>query len=206
MARFIRIAGLVLATAALTGPAAVAATATAKATFAGGCFWCMEPPFEKLDGVLSVTSGYTGGRKAAPTYEEVSGGGTGHLEAVEILYDPARVSYERLLEIFWRNVDPTDGGGQFCDRGEQYGTAVFVHDEAQKAAAEAAKTALAASKRLPAPVVTPIRPAAAFYPAEEYHQDYWKKNPLRYRYYRGGCGRDDRLEALWGAEAGGVTP
>jgi peptide-methionine (S)-S-oxide reductase len=185
----------------LASPAAFAVSA--KATFAGGCFWCMEPPFEKLDGVLSVTSGYTGGKKANPTYEEVSSGGTGHLESVEILFDPAKVSYEQLLEVFWRNVDPTDGGGQFCDRGEQYRTAIFVHDAAQRSAAEASKAALDAAKRLPGPVVTPILAASAFYPAEEYHQDYWKKNPLRYRYYRGGCGRDERLKELWGSEAGG---
>ena len=176
---------------------------TAVATFAGGCFWCMEPPFEKLEGVIAVTSGYTGGAKVNPTYEQVSSGGTGHFESVEVLFDPAKVSYERLLEVFWRNVDPTDGGGQFCDRGEQYRTAIFVHDEAQRRAAEASKAALAAAKRLPGPVVTPVVAAGPFYPAEEYHQDYCRKNPLRYRYYRGGCGRDARLEQLWGDEAGG---
>lgn len=201
MARFAGKAVLALLVVMLASPAAFAVSA--KATFAGGCFWCMEPPFEKLDGVLSVTSGYTGGKKTNPTYEEVSSGGTGHLESVEILFDPAKVSYEQLLEVFWRNVDPTDGGGQFCDRGEQYRTAIFVHDAAQRSAAEASKAALDAAKRLPGPVVTPILAALAFYPAEEYHQDYWKKNPLRYRYYRGGCGRDERLKELWGSEAGG---
>ncbi|QQR73030.1 MAG: peptide-methionine (S)-S-oxide reductase MsrA [Holophagales bacterium] len=200
MARFAGKAVLALLVVTLASPAAFAVSA--KATFAGGCFWCMEPPFEKLDGVLSVTSGYTGGTKTNPTYEEVSSGGTGHLESVEILFDPAKVSYEQLLEVFWRNVDPTDGGGQFCDRGEQYRTAIFVHDAAQRSAAEASKAALDAAKRLPGPVVTPILAASAFYPAEEYHQDYWKKNPLRYRYYRGGCGRDERLKELWGSEAG----
>lgn len=202
MARFAGKAVLALLVVTLASPAAFAVSA--KATFAGGCFWCMEPPFEKLDGVLSVTSGYTGGKKTNPTYEEVSSGGTGHLESVEILFDPAKVSYEQLLEVFWRNVDPTDGGGQFCDRGEQYRTAIFVHDAAQRSAAEASKAALDAAKRLPGPVVTPILAASAFYPAEEYHQDYWKKNPLRYRYYRGGCGRDERLKELWGSEAGGA--
>ncbi len=201
MARFAGKAVLALLVVTLASPAAFAVSA--KATFAGGCFWCMEPPFEKLDGVLSVTSGYTGGKKTNPTYEEVSSGGTGHLESVEILFDPAKVSFEQLLEVFWRNVDPTDGGGQFCDRGEQYRTAIFVHDAAQRSAAEASKAALDAAKRLPGPVVTPILAASAFYPAEEYHQDYWKKNPLRYRYYRGGCGRDERLKELWGSEAGG---
>jgi peptide-methionine (S)-S-oxide reductase len=180
-------------------PAAPAAAGTALATFAGGCFWCMEAPFDALDGVLSTTSGYTGGSLESPSYEQVSAGGTGHYEAVQVAYDPARVSYEKLLETFWRNVDPTDAGGQFCDRGDQYRTAVFAHDEAQRAAAEASLRAHQASGRFSAPLVTPILPAARFWPAEAYHQDYYRVNPVRYRYYRKSCGRDRRLEEVWGA-------
>jgi len=169
----------------------------AKATFAGGCFWCMEPPFDKLDGVVSTTSGYIGGRVPNPSYEQVSSGGTGHLEAVEVAYDPARISYEELLEVFWRNVDPTDSAGQFCDRGEQYGTAVFFHDEEQRRLAEESKRKIADSGILRKPITTPIRPATAFYPAETYHQDYYEKNPVRYKFYRSRCGRDRVLEKLW---------
>ena len=181
---------------------AVSETKTVKATFAGGCFWCMEPPFDEIDGVLSTTSGYTGGRKENPTYEEVSRGGTGHAEAVEVLYDPSKVTYERLLEIYWRNVDPTTRDRQFCDVGDMYRTAIFVHDDAQREAAEASKKRLEESGRLPGPVVTEIVAAGAFYPAEAYHQDYYKKNPLRYKFYRYGCGRDERLDELWGEEGG----
>lgn len=173
----------------------------AKATFAGGCFWCMEGPFDELDGVVSTTSGYTGGRTRNPTYEDVSAGGTGHAEAVEIVYDPAKISYERLLEVFWRNVDPLDNGGQFCDRGSQYRTAIFVHNAEQRAAAEKSKAALRASGRLKGTIVTEIVDRGAFYRAEEYHQDYYQRNPLRYRYYRFSCGRDRRLKALWGEAA-----
>jgi peptide-methionine (S)-S-oxide reductase len=173
----------------------------AKATFAGGCFWCMEPPFEALDGVVSVTAGYTGGTKANPTYEEVSAGGTGHAESVEIVYDPAKVSYEKLLDVFWHNVDPTTPDRQFCDHGRQYRTAIFYHDETQKRLAEESKQSLERSKKLPGSIVTEIVPAGTFYPAEEYHQDYAKKNPIRYRYYRYGCGRDARLRELWGEAA-----
>jgi methionine-S-sulfoxide reductase len=169
----------------------------AKATFAGGCFWCMEPPFDEIEGVLETTSGYTGGRTASPSYEQVSSGGTGHLEAVEVRYDPAKVPYEKLLEVFWRNVDPTDASGQFCDRGEQYATAIFVHDEEQRRLAEESKRKLSESGRLKKPVVTPIRDAAPFYAAEDYHQDYYRKNPIRYKFYRTGCGRDRALEKLW---------
>ncbi|HSB36855.1 MAG TPA: peptide-methionine (S)-S-oxide reductase MsrA [Thermoanaerobaculia bacterium] len=169
-----------------------------RATFAGGCFWCMEPPFEALDGVVSVTSGYTGGSKENPTYEEVSSGRTGHAEAVQVVYEPAKISYERLLDVYWRNVDPTDRTGQFCDRGSQYRPAIFVHDERQRKLAEASKTALAKTKPFAAPVVVEIVPASAFWPAEEYHQKYHSKNPIRYRYYRTGCGRDARLRELWG--------
>jgi peptide-methionine (S)-S-oxide reductase len=174
----------------------------AVAIFAGGCFWCMEPPFDALDGVLSTTSGYTGGSVDAPSYEQVSEGGTGHLEAVEVVYDPARVGYARLLEVFWRNVDPTDPGGQFCDRGPQYRAAIFVRDDEQRAAAEASRRELEASGRFPASLATEIRPAARFWPAEEYHQDFYQRNPIRYRYYRQGCGRDRRLEQVWGSAPG----
>ncbi len=174
----------------------------AKATFAGGCFWCMEPPFDKLTGVISTTSGYTGGRDANPKYEEVSSGGTGHYEAVQIVYDPTKVSYPKLLEVFWHNVDPLDAAGQFCDRGEQYRTAIFAHGPEQRAAAEKSKRELEAAKRLPQPIVTPILDATTFYAAEDYHQDYYEKNPIRYKFYRTGCRRDARLEQVWGEDAG----
>jgi len=170
----------------------------AVATFAGGCFWCMEPPYDKLDGVTATISGYTGGSKADPTYEEVSAGGTGHTEAVQITYDPSKVRYEQLLEVFWRNVDPLDAGGQFCDRGSQYRTGIFVHDEEQRRLAEASKQALVEGDRFDRPIVTEIEPAGAFYPAEDYHQDYYEKNPVRYKFYRWSCGRDQRLAELWG--------
>jgi peptide-methionine (S)-S-oxide reductase len=170
----------------------------AKATFAGGCFWCMEPPFDKLSGVISTTSGYTGGRLENPSYKQVSSGGTGHIESLQIVYDPEKVSYRELLDVFWRNVDPTDPAGQFCDRGEQYQTAIFYHTDEQRELAFASKRELDESGRLPKTVVTPIRAAEKFYPAEEYHQDYYKKNPLRYKFYRRGCGRDRVLEKLWG--------
>ena len=172
--------------------------ATATATFAGGCFWCMEPPFDKLDGVISTTSGYTGGTKVNPTYEEVSAGRTGHAEAVQVVYDPKRVSYEKLLDVFWHNVDPTQKNGQFCDYGSQYRTGIFVHDGEQKRLAEASKAALQKSKPFKDDVVTEIVAATTFYPAEEYHQDYYIKNPLRYKFYRTGCGRDARLKEVWG--------
>lgn len=169
----------------------------AKATFAGGCFWCMEPPFDKLDGVVSTTSGYTGGKKKNPTYEEVSAGGTGHAEAVQVVYDPAKVSYAKLLDVFWHNVDPLTPNAQFCDHGSQYRTAIFVHDAEQKKLAEQTKAQV--QKRFAErKVVTEIVPAGVFYPAEEYHQDYYEKNPIRYKFYRTSCGRDARLEQLWG--------
>ena len=173
-------------------------TGLAKATFAGGCFWCMQPPFDKLDGVVSTTAGYTGGHKVNPTYHEVSAGGTGHAEAVEITYDPKRIGYDKLLDVFWHNVDPTDAGGQFCDRGDQYRSEIFTHDDEQKKLAEASKAALEKSKPFKEPIATKIVPATAFYAAEDYHQEYYKKNPLRYKIYRYGCGRDKRLEQLWG--------
>jgi len=168
-----------------------------KAIFAGGCFWCMEPPFEKLDGVKEVISGYTGGNKENPTYEEVSSGVTGHLESVEVIYDPAKVTYEQLLDVFWMQIDPTDAGGQFVDRGGQYRSAIFYLNEEQKALAEKSKEALAASGRFDKPLVTEILPASTFYRAEDYHQDYYKKNPIRYKFYRFGSGRDQFLKKAW---------
>ena len=173
----------------------------ALATFAGGCFWCMEPPYDKLDGVSATISGYIGGSTADPTYQEVSAGGTGHAEAVQVTYDPAKVSYEELLEVFWRNVDPLDAGGQFCDRGDQYRTGIFVHDDEQRRLAEGSKQALEESGRFEQPIVTEIVAAGPFYPAEDYHQDYYEKNPLRYNFYRWNCGRDARLAQLWGEQA-----
>ncbi len=169
----------------------------AKATFAGGCFWCMEPPYDKLDGVISTTSGYIGGQKDNPTYREVSAGGTGHAEAVEIVYDPEQISYADLLEVFWQNIDPTVKDRQFCDPGNQYRTAIFYHDEEQKRLAEESKHALVESQRFKN-IFTEIVAASTFYVAEEYHQDYYRKNPLRYKYYRTSCGRDKRLKELWG--------
>ncbi|MCB0344297.1 MAG: peptide-methionine (S)-S-oxide reductase MsrA [Bdellovibrionales bacterium] len=166
------------------------------ATFAGGCFWCMEPPFDKIDGVISTTSGYTGGRVANPTYKQVSSGTTGHAEALQVKYDPKKVSYEQLLEVFWKNVDPTDGGGQFCDRGEQYRTAIFYDSDEQKQLAE--KTKAAVEQKYKIGIVTEITAASTFYPAEDYHQNYYQRNPIRYKYYRYSCGRDQRLEQLWG--------
>jgi peptide-methionine (S)-S-oxide reductase len=173
-----------------------------KATFAGGCFWCMVPPFEALIGVVSVTSGYTGGHKKDPTYEEVSSGATGHAESVQIVYDPSEISYSKLLDVFWHNIDPTVKDGQFCDVGEQYRTAIFYHNEEQKKLAEDSKKAIEQSKVLPGPIYTQIVPASVFYKAEEYHQDYYKKNPVRYKFYRWNCGRDQRLKEIWGSEAG----
>ena len=175
----------------------------AVATFAGGCFWCMEPPFDKLPGVDATISGYTGGRTANPTYEQVSSGSTGHAESVDVIYDPAKISYEKLLEVYWVNIDPTTKDRQFCDSGTQYRTAIFYHDEAQRKAAEASKAALERSKPFAQPIVTQIVMAGAFTPAEDYHQDYYKKNPVRYNFYRTGCGRDARLKQLWGDKAGG---
>jgi len=179
-------------------PAAAPARKLMKATFAGGCFWCMEPPFEALAGVVSVTSGYTGGTKKNPTYEEVSSGATGHTESVQILYDPAGASYEKLLDIYWHNVDPTDAAGQFCDHGNQYRPAIFFHDEEQKRLAEASRAALEKSKPFSGDIVVTIVPASVFWPAEEYHQKYHSRNPIRYKYYRSRCGRDARLAQLWG--------
>ena len=171
------------------------------AIFAGGCFWCMETQFESFPGVKSVESGYTGGHKANPTYEEVSSHTTGHLESVRIVFDPAVVTYRALLERFWYGIDPTQSDGQFCDEGSPYGTAIFYRNETQKRAALDSRDALKRSGRLSKPIVTEIRAASPFWPAEDYHQDYWKKDPDRYRAYRAGCGRDSWLEKLWGAKA-----
>ena len=180
---------------------AAAGDGLAVATFAGGCFWCVESDFDAVPGVVETVSGYTGGTVADPTYKQVSEGGTGHREAVRIRYDPEQVSYERLLHIFWRSVDPTDGGGQFCDRGESYQTAIFVGNEEERRLAEASTEALELAAVLDAPVVTPIEPAGEFYPAEDYHQDYYTKNPFRYRFYRLSCGRDSRVQQVWGRQA-----
>lgn len=173
----------------------VAAQAENKvAIFAGGCFWCMEGPFDKLDGVLSTTSGYTGGTLENPTYEDTSTGKTGHYESVQIEYDPGKVSYEKLLEVFWKNIDPFDARGQFCDKGPQYRSAIFVMNDEERQLAEQSKQNLQVNLNGKAEVVTEILPAKVFYPAEDYHQDYYKKNPIRYKYYRFGCGRDNRLK------------
>lgn len=173
--------------------------AGATAIFAGGCFWCLEADFDKVPGVLSTTSGYTGGTLANPSYEQVSAGGSGHLEAVLVRYDPARTSYARLLEAFWPNIDPLTATGQFCDIGTQYRSAIFYADAEQRRQAEASRAALQASARFDRPIVTEILPAGTFYPAEEYHQDYARRNPLRYHFYRSRCGRDARLQELWGS-------
>ncbi len=178
-------------------PAEAKQGARATAILAGGCFWCMEPPFEKTNGVIAVYSGYTGGAKLNPGYEEVSSGTTGHYEAVEIVYDPSEVTYQQLLDIFWRNIDPLDRSGQFCDKGGQYLSAVFVQNAEERKLAAASK--LVQQAKLKKNIVTEILPAAKFYRAEEYHQDYYKKNPVRYKFYRFNCGRDQRLEQLWGA-------
>lgn len=172
----------------------------AVATFAGGCFWCMEEAFEAVDGVASVVSGYTGGRPANPSYDEVSAGGTGHAEAVEVRYDPSKVSYQRLLQHFWRNIDPLAVDRQFCDRGDQYRSAIFYHGEEQRRLAEESKAALERSGKLKGTIATQIVAAGPFYPAEEYHQDYYRKNPQRYKFYKWSCGRAQRLEELWGKQ------
>jgi peptide-methionine (S)-S-oxide reductase len=174
----------------------------AVATFAGGCFWCMQPPFEKLEGVISTTAGYTGGWKKDPTYEGVSSGTTGHAESVQVIYDPTRITYQALLEVFWHNIDPVAVDRQFCDTGRQYRSAIFYHDETQHRLAEESKKALEASGRFHRPIATEIVKASTFYPAEKNHQDYYKKNPIRYKFYRFSCGRDKRLREVWGKDAG----
>ncbi len=209
-AHFVRAFSLVagvLAAALIIAPAANAQSASpqaeksatlAVATFAGGCFWCMEPPYDALEGVVSTISGFMGGTTPNPTYQQVTAGGTGHIEVVQIRYDPAKVTYEKLLEVYWKNVDPYDQGGQFCDRGESYTTAIFTHTPEQKKIAEASKASLAASGPFKQPIATVVRDAGPFTAAEDYHQDYYIKNPVRYKYYRYRCGRDDRLQAIWG--------
>ena len=203
------LAALVAVAALAFGPPAPAQTSppapsqTAVAIFAGGCFWCMEPPFDALDGVTATISGYTGGMRLNPTYEQVSTGVTGHAEAVKVEYDPSKVSYEKLLYVFWRNVDPLTSDAQFCDHGTQYRTAIFASDDEQLRLAQESKEALEKSGRFKRPIVTQIVRATQFWPAEDYHQDYYRKNPVRYQFYRAGCGRDDRLRQLWGDEAGG---
>ncbi|MBX9899449.1 MAG: peptide-methionine (S)-S-oxide reductase MsrA [Burkholderiaceae bacterium] len=179
-------------------PAPATTPTTAKATFAGGCFWCVESDFDKVPGVISTTSGYTGGKTINPSYEQVSSHTTGHAEAVEIVYDPSKVTYEKLLDYYWHSIDPTTKDQQFCDRGSPYRTVIFAHNEAQLKSALASKAALEKSKPFKDPIVTEIVLAGAFYPAEEYHQDYYKKNPVRYKFYRTSCRRDARLQEIWG--------
>ena len=176
-------------------------TQQAVAIFAGGCFWCMEPPFDALEGVISTTSGYTGGQTKNPTYEQVSEGRTGHTEALRVVYDPSKITYEKLLEVFWRNHDPLDGGGQFCDRGSQYRSGIFYQSEPERVLAEASKAKVAG--RLARPISTAIVAAGPFYDAEGYHQDYYKKNPVRYKLYTWNCGRAQRLEEIWGTSSDG---
>jgi peptide-methionine (S)-S-oxide reductase len=199
MLKRLLLAVLILAGAAASGDAAPAPRLAA-AVFSGGCFWCTESDFDHIPGVVSTTSGYAGGRVAHPSYEQVSAGGTGHLESVRVVYDPAKVSYQALVARFFRTVDPLDGGGQFCDRGSQYRTAIFVANAGERRIAEATKARAAAL--LKKPIATLILPAGPFYPAETYHQDYYRKNPVPYRYYRYRCGRDARLAELWGKSAG----
>jgi methionine-S-sulfoxide reductase len=182
-----------------TPPAAPSGLAVA--TFAGGCFWCMEAPFDKIDGVFSVYSGFMGGKTPNPTYEQVSRGGTGHAEVVQVTYDPVKVPYQKLLDTFWVNIDPVDKGGQFCDRGDVYRPEIFVHTDEQRKLAEASKAKLDASKQLQWPVVVPVTNASTFTKAEDYHQKFYKKSVAHYKSYRAGCGRDARLEALWGKDA-----
>jgi peptide-methionine (S)-S-oxide reductase len=190
---------LLLSVSLLSASAQTAERSTsAKAIFAGGCFWCMEEAFEEVPGVLSVTSGYIGGRVPNPTYDQVSAGKTGHTEAIEVLYDPAKVSYSTLLEVFWHNIDPLTPNAQFCDHGSQYRAGIFYHSAEQQKLADASKQALIDSQRFKEPIVTEITMATMFYPAEEYHQDYYKKNPLRYKFYKYNCGRAQRLKELWG--------
>jgi len=173
----------------------------ARATFAGGCFWCMEPPYDEIDGVVETISGFSGGHVVDPSYQQVVQGRTGHLEVVQVVYDPAKVDYQKLLDIYWPNVDPFDGGGQFCDRGESYRPAIFVHDERQERLAQQSLERVQA--RFEQPIEVTIEPFEAFYRAEDYHQNYYQENSIRYKYYRWRCGRDDRLEAVWGDQAGG---
>ena len=196
------VAAFLLAALGLGANTVAQTTPTAKATFAGGCFWCVESDFDKIPGVISTTSGYIGGKLDNPTYKQVSAGITGHAEAVEIEFDPQKVNYEQLLQYFWRTIDPTVKDRQFCDHGSQYRSGIFYHDDAQRRAAEASKAALEKNKPFKQSIVTEIAQATKFWPAEDYHQDYHRKNPLRYKFYRNGCGRDARLKELWGDLAG----
>ncbi len=196
------LAGAAALASAQTKSAAPTPPGTSRAIFAGGCFWCVEADFDKIDGVLSTTSGYIGGKVANPTYEDVAAKRTGHAEAVEIVFDPRKVTYEKLVDYFWRTIDPTTKDRQFCDSGSPYRTGIFVLDGEQLRIAQASKAKLEKAKPFKEPVVTEITMATTFYPAEDYHQDYYKKNPLRYAYYRNGCGRDARLKELWGDHAG----
>lgn len=198
--RFLIACAVMLTSLQLQAAATVAKTETA--TFAGGCFWCMEAPFDKLPGVISVTSGYSGGDTRNPTYEQVSAGITGHAEAVQIVFDPAKTGYARLLDVFWHNIDPLAKDRQFCDSGTQYRSAIFYHGDIQKQLALQSRSALEKSGKFKQPIATEVTAAGAFYAAEEYHQHYYKKNPLRYSYYRTACGRDRRLKELWGPAAG----
>ena len=204
MKRLASLAAVSVLAAGLPAPHPVEAAAgneLATATFAGGCFWCVESDFDMVPGVVETVSGYTGGTTANPTYRQVTAGGTGHYEAVRIRYDPEKVSYERLLHVFWRSVDPTDAGGQFCDRGASYRTAIFAGTEEERRLAEASKEAVERSGVLEQGVVTPVEPLKEFYPAEDYHQDYYMKSPVRYKFYRFSCGRDARVRELWGDQA-----
>ncbi len=194
-------ASLALAAPALRAEETAPKDGLAVATFAAGCFWCVEADFDKVEGVASTISGYMGGATPNPKYEEVGSGRTGHAEALQVVYDPAKVSYQRLLDYYWRHVDLLDGGGQFCDRGNQYRPVIFTGADEEKRLAEASKAALEKSGRFGKPIAVEIAPATAFTPAEDYHQDYYKKNPIRYAIYRHGCGRDARLQQLWGADA-----
>ncbi|WP_339631566.1 peptide-methionine (S)-S-oxide reductase MsrA [uncultured Sneathiella sp.] len=185
----------------LLGYSSRAVAAEETAILAGGCFWCVESDYDHVPGVISTTSGYIGGETPNPTYKAVSAGGTGNIEAVKIVFDPDKTSYSNILDVFWRSVDPTDDGGQFCDRGESYKTAIFATTDAQKETAQSSKAALNESGVLKKPIVTEIRDASKFYPAEEYHQDYYNKNPIRYKFYRFSCGRDAKIVELWGDQA-----
>ena len=184
----------------MAGDSDTQGTGFEKATFAGGCFWCMEPPFDQLAGVVSTTSGYAGGDEVNPTYKQVSSGRTGHTEVIQIEYDPAKVSYQKLLDVFWRNIDPTAADRQFVDIGKQYRSAVFYHNDKQKKLALASKDELAASGRFDKPIITEITALNAFYPAEEYHQDFYQKNPVRYKFYRYNSGRDQFIKKTWGGK------
>jgi peptide-methionine (S)-S-oxide reductase len=192
--------GLSLALFSASAASAQTPPQNAQAIFAGGCFWCMEPPYDKLDGVISTVSGYSGGQSANPTYENISDGTTGHYEVVRVEYDPAKVGYKKLLDVFWRNIDPFDAEGQFCDSGPQYRAAIFYGNDEEKRLAEASKAEIEASKRFSEPIVTEILPAKQFYAAEDYHQDFYTTNPLKYKFYRFNCRRDARLDEVWGAD------